>query len=223
MLKVLLRFALPWAVLVPLVALAGAFDAKVVSIADGDTVTVLTAANEQIRIRLAEIDAPEGGQPWSNRSKQALAALVHGRTVRVEPLTTDRYGRTVARLYVGNIDVSAELVRQGHAWVFRRYVTDESLFAVEEEARAAGRGMWSLPEFQRVPPWEWRAARQQLQPATGSAIMGSEGAPIIGNRRSGIYHRPDCPNYHDVAERNRVYFNTPAEAEAAGFRAARNC
>lgn len=66
------------------------------------------------------------------------------------------YGRTVARLYVEDLDVSREMVRLGAAWVYRKYNKDKSLLDVEAEAREAKRGLWSLPEAEQVPPWEWR-------------------------------------------------------------------
>jgi len=69
---------------------------------------------------------------------------------------TDRYGRTVGRVYVGNLDVNAELVKQGAAWVYRQFARDRSLLTLEAEAKAAKRGLWGLPEAQRCPPWDWR-------------------------------------------------------------------
>lgn len=69
---------------------------------------------------------------------------------------TDRYGRTVGRVYVGDTDVNAELVKQGAAWVYRQYAKDPSLYALENEAKAARRGLWGLPETERCPPWDWR-------------------------------------------------------------------
>jgi micrococcal nuclease len=59
-------------------------------------------------------------------------------------------------VYVGDLDVNAELVRRGAAWVYRKYAKDPSLFALEAEARRAERGLWGLAEAERVPPWEWR-------------------------------------------------------------------
>ena len=96
----------------------------VVSISDGDTFTLLTSDKQRIKIRLAEIDAPESSQPYGNKSKQALSGLIFGKDVRVVVQTTDRYGRTVGRPYVGNLDVCEEMVRVGAAWVYRQYVVD---------------------------------------------------------------------------------------------------
>ncbi len=131
-----------------------AIEGKVVGVSDGDTITVLTDGRESIRIRLAEIDAPEKSQAFGQRSKQSLSEMVFGKTVRVEQQDVDRYGRVVGRVFVGGTDVSAEQVRQGMAWVYRQYLRDTTLLTVEQEARAARRGLWSDPH--PVPPWEYR-------------------------------------------------------------------
>ena len=146
--------------LLPTWTLAGQpFEAKVVGITDGDTLKVLTDEKQQIKIRLAEIDTPEKKQPWGNRAKQALSGLAFGKLVDVHPVTIDRYSRTVAHLYVGDLRVNREMVRTGNAWVYRRYLKDKTLLDAESEARQNGRGLWGLPEAQRMAPWEWRRKR----------------------------------------------------------------
>ncbi|MFH5924085.1 thermonuclease family protein [Roseomonas xinghualingensis] len=133
---------------------------RVVGLSDGDTITVLNSERRQVRVRLGEIDTPESRQPYGTRAQQALSELVFGKDVRVAVQDTDRYGRTVGRVYVGSLDVNAEMVRQGAAWVYRQYSRDRSLLALEAEAKAARRGLWALPEAERTPPWEWRAAQR---------------------------------------------------------------
>jgi endonuclease YncB( thermonuclease family) len=142
---------------------------RVVGIADGDTLTVLDAARQQTRVRLAEIDAPESHQPYGSRAKQALSDLAFGKSVRVVVQDTDRYGRTVGRIYAEFVDVNAEMVRQGAAWVYRQYNRDTSLLRLEQEARDARRGLWALPEAERTPPWEWRAAERSGQEGVAAA------------------------------------------------------
>jgi len=139
----------------------GVLDGRVVAIADGDTLTLLTADNTQVKIRLAQVDTPEKGQPYANRSRQALGDLVFGKHVRVAVVATDRYGRTVGRVSVGDLDVATELVSSGAAWVYRRYATDDSLYSLEDMAREQGKGLWGLSESQRIAPWEWREARRR--------------------------------------------------------------
>ena len=128
--------------LVLTVSPAGAVElaGKVVRITDGDTLRLLVDRRE-VKIRLAEIDTPERGQPYGSRAKEVLSELAFGKPARVAVVDRDRYGRTVGRVYVGNLDVNAELVRRGAAWVYRKYAKDPSLFALEAEARRAKRGL----------------------------------------------------------------------------------
>lgn len=206
----------------------GTFEGKVVAVADGDTITVLRG-RESVKVRLYGVDAPESGDAFSNVSKRLTSEMVFGKTVRVDGVDQDRYGRLIARVTLADgRGLSQELVRSGCAWWFRKYApTDGELERLEGEARLARRGLWSDPN--PVPPWESRAARRSGGNAGGNSeprgLVGvpAEGAPIIGNRRSMVYHRRDCPDYSRVSEKNRVPFKDPAEAEAAGYRKAGNC
>ena len=129
---------------------------RIVGITDGDTLTFLADGNQPIKIRLVEIDCPESAQPYGNRAKQELSALAFGKSARVESQGTDRYGRTLGRVFVDGLDVNAEMIRRGAAWVYRKYSTDQSLFPLEAEAKREKRGLWNMPEAERIPPWEWR-------------------------------------------------------------------
>lgn len=131
-------------------------EGRAVSIAGGDTFTLLTADKQRIKIRLAEIDAPERGQPYGAKSRQALAALIMKDDIRVVVQTTDRYGRIVGRPFSGDLDICETMVRIGAAWVYREYVVDRKLFDVENDARKRRRGVWGLSETDNQPPWEWR-------------------------------------------------------------------
>jgi endonuclease YncB( thermonuclease family) len=141
-------------------ALAEELRGRVVGITDGDTLTLLTPERREVKIRLAEIDTPESAQPYGTRARQALSDLAFSQDVRVQVQDIDRYGRTVGRIYAGRVDVNAEMVRRGAAWVYRRYSRDPSLLVLEDEARQVRRGIWALPESQRTPPWEWRRERR---------------------------------------------------------------
>lgn len=149
--------------LAALPAFAGELRGRVVGIADGDTLTLLVDGHDQHRVRLAEIDAPEKGQPYGQRSRQVLSGLVFGKTIRVVTAGTDRYGRHIGRAFAprepAEIDVSAEMVRQGAAWVFDRYSTDPSLYELQDQARTNRRGLWSLPAADQIAPWDWRKAK----------------------------------------------------------------
>ncbi len=133
--------------------LAAAFLASVIGISDGDTMTVLHE-REPVKIRLAEIDAPEKAQPFGTKSKQALSDLCFGKQAEVVPQTKDRYGRTIARVKCDGQDASAHQVQAGMAWVYDRYVTDRSLYMPQDMARSGRRGLWG--DANPLAPWEWR-------------------------------------------------------------------
>lgn len=126
---------------------------RVISIADGDTLTVLVA-QQAVKVRLVEIDAPEQAQAFGKKAKHVLADLVFGKDVQVEVRGDDKYGRTLGRVLVQRLDANAEMVRQGYAWVYRKYSRNPALLELEAKAREAKRGLWS--ERNPVPPWEWR-------------------------------------------------------------------
>jgi len=137
---------------------------KVVKIADGDTLTILDGANTQHRIRLAGIDAPEKGQPFGTKSREALAGKVFSETVRVEVIDVDRYHREVGRIYLGERFINMEMVRDGFAWSYPQYNKPGEFMAAEADAREHRRGLWADPN--PVPPWEWRKAKRQASKST---------------------------------------------------------
>lgn len=140
-----------------LAATASAYElhGKVVYVTDGDTVTMLVD-NEQEKIRLASIDAPERKQPYGSKSKQMLADLVKGKTITADCTKKDRYRRHICTLYLGKLDVNGEMVRLGGAWVYRKYYKAGIYYRFEKEAQQAKRGLWQTSEYQDIPPWEWR-------------------------------------------------------------------
>ena len=149
-----------------LFAQAAQYQGRVVAVYDGDTLTLLTAEKQQVKVRLAEIDTPESKQPYGSRAKQALSELAFNKMAVVEVQDIDRYGRVVGRVYVQEehkrVDVNAELVRSGAAWVYTQYAKDKNLFALEQEARKNKTGLWALPEAERTPPWKWRALQKKV-------------------------------------------------------------
>ncbi len=129
-----------------------------VGVTDGDTIKVLRAG-KTLRIRLEGVDCPEYGDDFSAAAKKFTAKMVFGKVVTLRVKETDRYGRLVARVLVDGQDVSVELVQAGLAWHYKRYSADPALAKAESNARAAGIGIWSLPN--PVPPWEVKARRSQ--------------------------------------------------------------
>ena len=155
---------------------------KVVRVTDGDTITLLVDGRRQYKIRLGEIDAPEGGQPFGRAAKHMLSDLVFGRTIRARVTDIDRYGRAVAVLTVDGTNINAQMVKGGGAWAYRRYLSDQRYIRWEEEARHARRGLWRLQADQIMAPWDWRAAKRRggpapLTTAPQSVAMQSAGQP----------------------------------------------
>jgi endonuclease YncB( thermonuclease family) len=128
--------------------------ARVVSVHDGDTLTVLID-QQQVKVRLTEIDAPELKQPFGTKSKQSLAELCFGKTATLDVRGHDRYRRALAQVTCAGTDANAEQVRRGYAWIYTRYTrTDSPLYAIQRTARTEHRGLWSDPA--PMAPWDWR-------------------------------------------------------------------
>lgn len=160
---------------------------KVIKIIDGDTIDVLTIdprtlqwqrdapeaevggsrllSNvdqfnpETIRLRLNGIDTPENGQPFGKNAKKFLSDTIGGKMVRIVKHDVDRYGRTIADIYLRrdafikqpDMFINRELVKRGLAWHYKKDSDDEQLAQDEVEARAAKLGLWSDPRY--VAPW----------------------------------------------------------------------
>lgn len=133
---------------------------NVVSVADGDTITIETNSGKE-KIRFAQIDTPEishfgsKSQPFGKESGAALRQMVEGKSVRVEVEAIDKYKRNVGTVYVGDLNVNRELVKNGFAWVYRQYAHDPELLELEKAARSKRIGLWMLdnpiypPDFRK--------------------------------------------------------------------------
>lgn len=140
---------------------------EVVRIIDGDTVEVLVDQRPQ-RVRLADIDAPESKQAFGSRARQHLGELVFRQQVRVVEKDIDRYSRVVGTIYAQRCvpacreaKINEEMVTAGMAWAYRFHdrPTDPRMAALESEARAAKRGLWS--DAAAEEPWKWRRSSKQ--------------------------------------------------------------
>ena len=131
----------------------------VVGISDGDTITVLHDGKGE-KIRLYGIDTPEKRQAFGNRSKQFTSKMVYGKTVEVETKDIDRYGRTVGIVTIGHQSLNEALIKNGFAWVYRKYCKEtfcEDWLNLEIVARYGRIGLWSEPD--PIPPWEFRHSK----------------------------------------------------------------
>jgi micrococcal nuclease len=137
-----------------LLSAPGTLEGRVVRIADGDTITILVD-KQQVRVRLSAIDAPEKGQDFSQRSREALANFVFGKEVKIVTHGKDRYGRVIGDVFVGGKLVNEIMVREGWAWNFVKYSKSARLAALEREARVGRRGLWAGKD--PIAPWDYRA------------------------------------------------------------------
>ena len=133
--------------------------AKVIAIKDGDTIIVLDANNNQKTLRLAEVDCPEMGQPFGKNAKQFTSLEVFGKSVKYYPTDSDRYGRTIAKVYYQNGKyLSEEIIKSGLGWWYYRYSDNKNLGKLQDVARNKKLGLWSYPEA--VSPWEFRKSKR---------------------------------------------------------------
>lgn len=133
---------------------------KVVAITDGDTFKLLTKDSIQIKVRLANIDCPERKQAFSKKAKQFTSDAIFSKTVKIEVLNTDRYGRLIAIvIYNDSLNLNHELVKNGLAWHFVKYSKDIILQKLEDKARVNKVGLWE--DVNAIPPWEWRSNRKK--------------------------------------------------------------
>jgi endonuclease YncB( thermonuclease family) len=193
------------------------FEARVIGVADGDTITVLDSNEIPHKIRLAGIDAPEKGQPFGDRSKQNLSRWVYDQNVLIEWSKLDKYGRMVSIVRVAppgscvatpckkSLDVNLAQVAAGFAWHYKLYENEQSkqdrlsYDIAEQHAREMKLGLWKDPD--PVPPWEWRHG-----PTEGP----------IKKSQSNICHGPDTPSYRSL--KHFTSYQTLEECIASGGR-----
>jgi endonuclease YncB( thermonuclease family) len=205
--------------------LSETFTAKAVSVSDGDTFTVLHDGKEEV-IRLNGIDCPEKNQTFGKKAKKFTSDRVLDETVSVEAVDIDRDGRTIGEVVLADgTNLSRALVQEGLAWWFFKHSQDETLHAMEMEARGEKRGLWHDPI--PIPPWVFRKIQRKQVPelsdfqypdtvASSSAVLGSKG--------SKIYRHPGCKKFHAMlTQKNVIPLDTIESAKEAGYHAASDC
>ena len=151
------RASLLIVILVLISSLSWAWEGKCVAVTDGDTIKVMHEGKAE-RIRLYGIDCPERKQAYGQKAKKFTSDMVFGKTVEVLQVDTDRYGRTIAWVYIGGKggrNLNQDLVGVGLAWHYVRYALDNpELKRLQADARENKRGLWKNPRS--IPPWEYR-------------------------------------------------------------------
>jgi micrococcal nuclease len=226
---------------------AKAVSGEVLKVLDGDTFLVRVQGRVE-HVRLREIDAPEiahpkkiGQEPWGRRAKNFAQSMVKGKTVWLaleEREERDKYQRLLAYVFLDHTFLNREMVISGNAFFYPgpfRGKHAAELQEAEEVARQKGLGVWDKRNGLKESPQEFRSRTQQDE-SLFSKFMGSIRGrkkassskeypvsldKVVANKRSMVYHLPGSPKAARVHPKNRVLFNTPEEAEKAGFRHAR--
>jgi endonuclease YncB( thermonuclease family) len=187
---------------------------RVVGVADGDTLTILDGNKGLTKIRLHQIDAPEKKQDFGQRSKQSLSDLAYGKQVRVEVFDTDKYGRTVGKVWVGSTDANLEQVKRGMAWVYEKYASDPAYFAAERAAKSGRVGLWNQPN--PTPPWVFRHPDR-------AAMSTPAKPPALARKSSGhCGEKRFCKEMMDCAEA-RYFLNVCGVKQLDGDGDGRPC
>lgn len=197
-------------------SLASTFTGKVISIEDGDTITILSPEKVQTKIRLYGIDCPEKSQDFGNRAKKFTASLVARKTVRVVSYDIDKYGRTVGVVFVGSENVNEEILKAGLAWQYRKYCLESfcsEWLGYEAEAKNNRLGLWR--DVSAIAPWDWRKG------VTSTQQIAKIGGKYHGNQSSHVFHQSSCKHFN--CKNCVVEFNSREEAVAAGYRPCGMC
>jgi endonuclease YncB( thermonuclease family) len=189
---------------------APAHSASVLSVGDGDTITVIEGS-KRIKVRLACIDAPETSQsPYGMEARKKLQGLLPiGSQVTLKTKTTDRYGRSVSEVLKGSANINQSLVESGNAFVYWQYISgcDRQTYSrLENDVRLKGVGVWGVPGgIQR--PWDYRRIRR------GGSSASSGG----GGSSSGRYRCKEIVSWskaQDLLRQGHRYLDGDGDGEA---------
>ena len=132
------------------------------SVGDGDTIRIKDRTGTKVTIRLACIDAPETSQGMSGKwSTRTLKEMIQGRSIFIKPQVKDRYGRTVGEVYVGSTNINLQMVREGAAFAYRKYLKQcdqDAYLNAESTAKRNRKGVWG--PYQTQLHWEYRRSRR---------------------------------------------------------------
>jgi len=185
--------------------------AYVKRVIDGDTIEV-DLNGKAYKVRYIGINSPEYNQPFGDEATQANSSLVSGKTVILEKdvSETDKYGRLLRYVYVGNLFVNAHLVKFGwaQASTYPPDVKYSDLFvSLEREARENNLGCWFIPEeTEEEPP-----------PPTEEEKM------FVGSKKSDVYHYPNCRYVKKILPENIIWFSSVEDAKAHRYRPCKVC
>lgn len=152
----MIRFFLLGLTIVLLSSPCFAYSGKVVSVIDGDQLTLLHKG-KKIRVALYGIDAPELPQSHGKEARDFLHSFIENETVEATPIGKVDKGRMAGTVILGDSNINELMILNGQAWVDRKVCTEAfctTWIKMEEAARATKKGLWNAPET--VSPWDFR-------------------------------------------------------------------
>lgn len=144
--------------LLPILLSAQGLTGKIIRVSDGDTVVLLDSDNNQHKIRLYGIDAPESKQAYGTKSKQYLSSMIAGKTVTVEYTKTDQYKRILGTIFYQGKNINEEMVRSGYVWRYY-YNKNKRLLWLQKVAKENKRGLWA--DKNAIDPYHFRKSKKK--------------------------------------------------------------
>ena len=198
---------------------------EVTLLLNGDTLTLKTKRNRAYKVRLADIDAPEIGQPFGKPSRRLARDLALKKTVRGNYTFKDKYGRLIGEVFLPDSKLlNEEMLKAGLAWHYRvKHPHSSFLEKLEYEAWQKNLGLWV--QAKPVPPWEFRRENRLPNPPSKPEDMDYDlflTYALVGNPKTQIYEWPACKGYPKDAK-GYINFGSRLEAETFGYRASIRC
>jgi endonuclease YncB( thermonuclease family) len=169
----------------------------VVDILDADTISVSQGEDDEVWVRLAEIDLPEKLQTYGEEARQALSDKLLEQEVRVTVTREDPYGRLIGHIHVSDRWINNELIREGYAWHYSEFSDDPTLSGSEKTAREKGENLWANED--PIPPWEYRELQKRQLLMTLDAFLDK---------------RTRIPDPYDVIRESELAATQAREADA---------
>jgi micrococcal nuclease len=166
--------------------LAQAISGKIIAAHDGDTITIRSDAGVNYKIRLNGVDCPEKSQDFGKKAKDFTWNFCYGKTITAKLISKDKYDRNIAEVFANGQSLNSALVAAGLAWHYKKYSSDEGLARLEQDARAARRGLWSIPN--PMAPWDFRhkGKSQPVGNLNGDEVM------VCNSQGAKTYHKKMC-------------------------------
>ena len=198
---------------------------EVVQVQDGDTLTVKTERNRLHKVRLADIDAPEMGQPFGKSARRLATDLALEKTVRVNYTFKDKYDRLIGEVFLpdGKL-LNEEMLKAGLAWHYRvKHPHSSFLEKLEYKAWQKNLGLWL--QKAPLPPWEFRRENRLPSPPPSPENMDYDlflSYGLLGDPKTRIYEWPECKGYPKDTK-GYINFGNLLDAESLGYRVSQRC